>query len=90
MDEEFNKMMREEHGAMTHFEAREWAGKLECEMCVRFDLEISECTKGKRPRKVLLLDGPNESMHVNKSCELFKRCVETDFDSSGLAMSLAT
>jgi hypothetical protein len=76
--------MRKNCGAMTHEEARRWARKLECQMCVFFDLEIETCNKGKRPKKIMMLDGPNEYLHAHKSCQKFKRVTDTKEDMSGL------
>ena len=42
-----------------------------CELCKFFDMELSECNKGHRPRIYDLDDGPNEECHAKKQCTDF-------------------
>lgn len=56
----------------------------ECEMCEHFDLECAECGKGKRPRKITMLDGPNEHCHMHISCKEFIRFKKTEYDCYAL------
>ena len=45
---------------------------LECEACQHFDLGTLRCAKDKRPRKRLMLDGPNPELHFHYTCPLFQ------------------
>ena len=56
----------------------------ECEMCEHFDMECAECNKNKRPRKIIMLDGPNEYCHMNVSCKEYSRFKKTEYDCQAL------
>ena len=51
----------------------------ECNICQHFDLDDEKCLKNRKPRKYLLLDGPNEFCHAHFSCFLWEVC---EMDSS--------
>ena len=80
--EQWQNEMRKNNKGMTHSEARLWAGNLECEMCKNFNMEYAECTKFKKPRKIIALDGPNEYFHMKKNCEFFERFTDTTIETT--------
>ena len=59
--------------AMTGLEVRDWLGHLECDLCSHFSLDTEKCDLGKRPRLIVLLDGPQDHCHAHKSCLHFTK-----------------
>jgi hypothetical protein len=50
-----------------------------CEACSNYDLDIGKCSKGYRPKRYSMYDGPNEEAHVRKKCKDYKEA-ETTYD----------
>lgn len=46
----------------------------ECDVCNHFDPELGRCNIGRRPRKYLMLNGPNEFCHAHFSCFKWRMC----------------